>query len=162
MLGQCSCFVSVHTGLQRGLFFSFSVSITFWTSTHAQLLSCVQLPATLWMVAHQAPPSQASILGWVAISSSRGSSRPRDRTCISCIGRRILYLCTTWEALHLDSQKQSLAHWLADASHCDFFVARSYWSLTLEGESHSIVSDSLLTPWTIQSMEFSRPEYWSR
>ena len=28
---------------------------------------------------------QARILEWVAISSSRGSSRPRDRTCISCL-----------------------------------------------------------------------------
>ena len=37
---------------------------------------------------------QARILEWVAISSSRGSSRPRDQThicCISCIGRWILY-----------------------------------------------------------------------
>ena len=37
---------------------------------------------------------QARILVWVAISSSRGSSRPRDWTCISCvscIGRQILY-----------------------------------------------------------------------
>ena len=32
----------------------------------------------------------ARILEWVAISSSRGSSQPRDETCISCIGRRIL------------------------------------------------------------------------
>ena len=28
---------------------------------------------------------QAKILEWVAISSSRGSSQPRDRTCISCV-----------------------------------------------------------------------------
>ena len=37
---------------------------------------------------------QASILEWVAMPSSRGSSRPRDRTHISrivCIGRQILY-----------------------------------------------------------------------
>ena len=37
---------------------------------------------------------QARILEWVAISSSRGSSRPRDRTHvsgISSIGRWILY-----------------------------------------------------------------------
>ena len=34
--------------------------------------------------------SQAGILKWVAISFSRGSSRPRDWTCISCIDRRIL------------------------------------------------------------------------
>ena len=41
---------------------------------------------------------QARTLEWVAISSSKGSSRPRDRNCISCIGRQILYHCTTWEA----------------------------------------------------------------
>ena len=29
-----------------------------------------------------------------------------------------------------------------------------------ESQSHSVVSDSA-TPWTIESMEFSRPEYWS-
>ena len=29
--------------------------------------------------------SQTRILKWVAISSSRGSSRPRNQTCISCI-----------------------------------------------------------------------------
>ena len=34
---------------------------------------------------------QATILESVAISSSRGSSRLRDRTCISCIGRGIIY-----------------------------------------------------------------------
>ena len=28
-------------------------------------------------------------------------------------------------------------------------------------ESHSVVSDSLRPPWTIQSVKFSRPEYWS-
>ena len=45
---------------------------------------------------------QARILEWVAISYSKGSSRPRGQTwvsCISCIGRRILYSCTIWEAL---------------------------------------------------------------
>ena len=30
-----------------------------------------------------------------------------------------------------------------------------------ESESHSVVSKYLRPPWTIQSMEFSRPEYWS-
>ena len=35
---------------------------------------------------------QAKILEWVAISSSRGYSRPRDQPCVSCIGRRILYI----------------------------------------------------------------------
>ena len=58
--------------------------------------------------------SQARILGWVAISYSRGYSQPRDRTCVFCtgkwvlswtclswIGRWALYRCTTWEALGL-------------------------------------------------------------
>ena len=34
---------------------------------------------------------QARILEWVAISFSRGSSRPRDQTWVSCIGGQILY-----------------------------------------------------------------------
>ena len=45
--------------------------------------------------------SQAGTLEWVAISSSRGSFWPRDRTCISCVscmGRRILYHWASWEA----------------------------------------------------------------
>ena len=33
---------------------------------------------------------QARILELVAMPSSRGSSQPRDRTCISCIGRGVL------------------------------------------------------------------------
>ena len=51
---------------------------------------------------------QARTLEQVAISYSRGSSRPRDQTCVSCascIGRRILYHWATWEvppALRVD------------------------------------------------------------
>ena len=44
---------------------------------------------------------QARILEWGAISYSRGSSWPRNRTCvycISCTGRLILYSSATWEA----------------------------------------------------------------
>ena len=39
---------------------------------------------------------QARVLQWVAISSSRGSSQPRDQTYvyfISCLGRWVLYHC---------------------------------------------------------------------
>ena len=41
---------------------------------------------------------QARILEWVAISYSRGYSQSRDPTHISCISRKILYHCATWEA----------------------------------------------------------------
>ena len=57
-----------------------------------------------WTVACQAPLSmefsRQKILEWVAISFSRGSSQPRDQTCISRVSwndRKILYHCATWE-----------------------------------------------------------------
>ena len=57
----------------------------------------VMTPATLSMECSRHTPR---ILEWVAISSSRGSSQPRNWTrvsYISCIGRWILYHCATWE-----------------------------------------------------------------
>ena len=49
---------------------------------------------------------QARILEWAAISYSRVSSWPKNQTCVSCvscIGRRVLYHRTTWEALPFKS-----------------------------------------------------------
>ena len=61
------------------------------------LQSCPTL-CHLWTVARQAPLSmgilQERILEWVAMPSSRESFWPRDQTnisCISCIGRWVLY-----------------------------------------------------------------------
>ena len=60
--------------------------------------SHIWLLATLLTVFCQAPLSmgilQARILEWVAMSSSRRSSQPRDKTCLSytfCIGRQVPY-----------------------------------------------------------------------
>ena len=41
---------------------------------------------------------QARILRWVAISFSRGSSQPRDRTQVSCIAGRYFTIWATMEA----------------------------------------------------------------
>ena len=44
---------------------------------------------------------QSRILEWVAMPSSKGSSQNRNQihmSCVSCIGRQILYHCATWEA----------------------------------------------------------------
>ena len=56
------------------------------------MLSCfshIWLSVTLWTVAHQASLSvgflQARILEWVAMPSSRRSSRPRNWSCVSCL-----------------------------------------------------------------------------
>ena len=42
--------------------------------------------------------SQARVLAWVATSFSRGSSRLRDQTHVSCAGRQIPYPWVAWEA----------------------------------------------------------------
>ena len=42
--------------------------------------------------------SQARTLDWIAVFCPRGSSRPRNRTCVSCVGRQIPYHWATWEA----------------------------------------------------------------
>ena len=42
--------------------------------------------------------SQARILEWDSISSSKESSQSRDWILISFIGRQILYHCATWDA----------------------------------------------------------------
>ena len=72
----------------------------------AQMLRCTQLFVTLWAGAGQVPLSMR--FSWReywsqgAISSIRGSSRPRDRTHISyvsCISRQVLYTArASWEA----------------------------------------------------------------
>ena len=56
--------------------------------------------ATPWTIAHEAPLVifQTGILEWVAISSSKGSSWPRDRThisCVSCIAGRFFFTTQT-------------------------------------------------------------------
>ena len=65
---------------------------------HAKLLQ--SYPTLGDRVGHSLPGSsvhgisQARILEWVAMSSSRGSSPPKDQTCmsyVSCIGRGALY-----------------------------------------------------------------------
>ena len=72
--------------------------------------------------------SQERILYWVAISYSRGSSWPRDQTCISWVSYIGRPLChSPW-----------LVKW----------------------KSLSCVQ-LFATPWTMQSIEFSRPEYWN-
>ena len=59
--------------------------------------SCVLSHVLLWDPMDCSPPGssvqgifQAGIQEWVAVSYSRGSSWPRDPTCVSCIGRQVL------------------------------------------------------------------------
>ena len=76
-----------------------------WSSCCSVVKSCL----TLCHLMDCSPPgssdhgiSQVRMLEWVAISFSRGSSRPRDQIHVSCIGRQILY--------HQDPQATREAH----------------------------------------------------
>ena len=90
-------------------------SASYLTATYYIKMECVHAKSlqscpTLCNPMDWGPPGstvlgilQARVLEWIAIPSSRGSSRPRDRTRIShisCIGKQILY---HWH--HLGSPK---------------------------------------------------------
>ena len=79
------------------------------------MLSCVQLFVTPRTVALPGSSvhgiSQVRILEQAAISSSRGSSVPRNQTCISCIGKQILLALG-----HQGSIKSRTAYIILEAS----------------------------------------------
>ena len=98
---------------------------------------------------------QARILEWVARPSSSGSSQPRDRTCISCTGRWILYPCATgswrrqWHPLQyscLENPMDGGAWWAAvhgiaggGTRLSDFTFTFHFHALEKEMASHSSV-----------------------
>ena len=89
---------------------------------YKSIVCCAQSCPTLWDPVDCSPPSsfdhgifQASMLEWVAISSSRESSWPRDWTQVSCIGGWILYQWAAWKPTHL-LQWQNI--WNTDNSKC--------------------------------------------
>ena len=74
------------------------IFIEWWLCAKHCSRHCVQLLQMLCNCMDCRPPgasvhgiSQARILECVAISSSRGSSQPKDWICIPCIGRWVLY-----------------------------------------------------------------------
>ena len=89
---------------------------------HAKSIqSCPALPSC-----HQVPLStgilQARILEWVAMPSSRGSSQPRDQTCVSyvfCISRQVffcLFVCLFFTTSSLKKEKKKSC-WFVKAIH---------------------------------------------
>ena len=105
-----------------------------------------------WTVAHQAPLSmwilQARILEWVAMPSSRGSSQPRDPTCVHtyvihiqnlywlCVGSALSALCASTSVIlsisqmwPLRSQSQEVARPMLNPRGSGFIFAflTSWW-----------------------------------
>ena len=88
------------------------VKCQLWSSWSLMMLLHAQSCPTLYDPMSYSPPgssvhgiSQARILEWVGISFSRGSSWPRDQTCISCTGRWILYHCASYPEVYEATKK---------------------------------------------------------
>ena len=86
-------------------------------------LSHVQFFATPWSVA---PPGssvhgilQARILEWVAITFSRGSSQPRDKTQVSCLaGSFFTIWATSYIITHLAISSNKVNNWIQSLKFC--------------------------------------------
>ena len=167
-------------------------SLSLLVNVKVKSLNCVWLFATPWTVAYQASPSmgfsvhgivQARILEWVTISFSRGSSRPRDRTPVSCIGVRRFNLWATREALSATAKSLQSCPTLCDPIDgsppgspvpgilqartlewvCISFSSAWKWKVKVKSLSRVRL---LATPWTAADqaplpLGFSRQEYWS-
>ena len=105
------------------------VCLLFWNKSEV-----AQLGPTLWdHMGCSLPGSfihgifQARVLEWIAISFSRGSSQPRDRTRVSCIaGRRF----TIWAIREAPNWKPSYKEWMNE------------WKLFCSEQPHGLYS-----PW---------------
>ena len=96
--------------------FSFTSAFSIYQALLLLLLSLYILSDS-WNSMDYSPPdssvhgiSQAGILEWVAISFSRGSSRPRDQTHFSCIQGRLFNLWATREANEMNKQPLCIRH----------------------------------------------------
>ena len=114
-----------------------------------QSFSCVQLFVTPWTAACQASLSkgffQARILEWVAISSSRRSSWPRNPicvSCVSCIGQWVFHHWDTWEA---PSSPSDDVNWHLSYLRRLTCSSDIVWQLASRGTSHSLSTEILQT-----------------
>ena len=119
LFSDCQLYISTNGDLQKNLvtlaenrtleiclktqFYCFLISDNNMESCRSESEVAQSCPTLRPM--DSSPPSssvhgilQAKILEWVAISFSRGSSWPRDRTQVSHIAGRRFNLCTTREA----------------------------------------------------------------
>ena len=107
-----------------------------------------------WQPVDCSPPSssvhgilQARILEWVAISFSRGSSQPRDRTQASHIAGRCFNLCTTREALkYKNTVSQKTYYRDTELLYNIVVVFAIYWHESALGVHVSLILNPLPPP----------------
>ena len=74
---------------------------------------------------------QARILSGLPFPSLRGSSRPRDRTCVSCIGRQILYHWATGEDCQAHGRSLNVSYIITTTSSSSSYVALGIFFFSL-------------------------------
>ena len=106
--------------------------------------------ATAWTAAHQAPPSmgilQAKTLEWGAMTFTRGSSQPRDRTWVSCLAGRFFTVWATKGSPRILVGSLSLLQtiFLTQESNWGFLHCRQIlYQLSYQGSptSHSLIAN---------------------
>ena len=115
---------------------------------------------------------QARIMEWVAVTSSRGSSRPRDRIPVHCIAGRFFAIWATKEAhrqQYLGSNLSSACGWpwtscldsvslLSHLWDTSAYVWRRRWHPTLvllPGESHGWRRLVDCSPWGCEELDMT-------
>ena len=86
---------------------------------------------------------QTRILEWVAISISMGSSRPRDRTHISWIGRQIFY------------------HWATRKAHARAYLVFTKITMTIPRYQEKYFLLQLISIWKIKKLRREWNKYHS-
>ena len=105
---------------------SYSLDLSVCALSLSRVSSATPWTGALSSSAHEI--SQARILEWAAISSSRGSFWPRNRTCVSCIVRQIVYHWATWETPQLRFKEKlkpsNQSHFIEE-----LFLSKQGWAL---------------------------------
>ena len=111
------CFVSMFTYSSTLSLHSYSLYIRISVYIYMLLFSCCVVSHSFYDPMDCSLPGssvygdlQARILEWVAISSSRRSSWPRDWTRISCIGWWAFYHWATRKALYIYIHTHTYTH----------------------------------------------------
>ena len=123
---------------------------------HAKSFQLCPILCDLWAVVSQALLSMGfsrqEILEWVAISSSRGSSQPRDWThiaYISCMTGSFFTTSTTWENHYLLSTIRKWIY-LLPVTFSKFILKESEkFGLKLNIQKTKIVASGPITSWQI-------------
>ena len=129
-----------------------TTSLTLWHASsspqayvrHSSVLATQSYP-TLCNIMDCNPPGssvhgilQARILEWVAISSSRGSSRSRDWTRVSCIAGRFFHQGSLCKALVISKMWDKTESTLVDFRSWGWGVGRGNRDLVFNGDRISV------------------------